>query len=79
MLGDLIGEFKGRNTAFRVLSDGRTEVSGHGTGKILGVDATIVFTVVSTITPAGVFMGEGNGQIWTKEGDTVILKRARAD
>jgi hypothetical protein len=36
MLGDLIGEFKGKNTVYRVLSNGKIETSGQGTGKILG-------------------------------------------
>jgi hypothetical protein len=36
MLGELIGEFKGKNTGYRVLPDGKIETSGHGTGKILG-------------------------------------------
>ena len=74
MLGDLIGEFKGKNAAYRVLSDGKTEVSGQGMGKILGVDATMWFTAVTTPMPNGVFMVEGNGQIWTKNGDMLMLK-----
>ena len=37
MLGELIGEFKGRNTAYRVLPDGKMEASAQGTGKILGM------------------------------------------
>jgi len=74
MLGELTGEFKGKNTAFRVLSDGKMEVSGQGTGKILGMYATIMFTEVSTILPNGIFMGKGNGQIWTKDGDIVMTK-----
>jgi hypothetical protein len=74
LLGDLIGEFKGKNSAYRVLSDGKTEVSGQGTGKILGVEATMVFTAVSTVMPNGVFRGEGNGQIWTRDGDIIMVK-----
>lgn len=74
MLGELIGEFKGKNTAYRVLSDGKTEVSGQGMGKILGVDATMWFTAVTTPMPNSVFMVEGNGQIWTKDGDMIMLK-----
>jgi len=74
MLGDLIGEFKGKNTAYRILSDGKTEVSGVGTGKTLGVNATMMFTAVSTTMPNGVFMGEGNGQIWTQDGEMIMVK-----
>ena len=58
MLGDLIGEFKGKNTVYRVLSDGKMETSGQGTGKILGIDAFIIFTTVGTMSN-GNFMGEG--------------------
>jgi hypothetical protein len=69
----LIGEFKGKNTAYRVLPDGKMEVSGQGAGKILGIDAVMSFTAVSTMQN-GVFVGEGNGIIMTKDGDTVIMK-----
>lgn len=71
--GKLIGEFKGKNT-LRVLPDGRLETTGQGTGKILGVNATMLFTDVSTIIPNRVFMGEANGQIWTINGDIVTVK-----
>ena len=73
MLGDLIGEFKGKNTAYRVLSDGKMETSGQGTGKILGLDAFILFTTVGTMSN-GFFTGEGNGVITTMAGDTITLK-----
>jgi hypothetical protein len=35
MLGELIGEFKGKNTSSRVRPDGKIETSGESTGKIL--------------------------------------------
>ena len=70
---DLIGEFKGKNTAYRVLPDGKIETSGQGAGKILGLDAVILFTTVGTMSN-GLFMGEGNGVITTMTGDTVTLK-----
>ena len=74
MLGELIGEFKGKNTAYRVLPDGKMEVSGQGTGKILGIEATMMFTEVTTILPSKIFVGEGNGQIWTKDGEIINIK-----
>ena len=74
MLGDLIGEFKGKNTVYRVLSDGKIETSGQGTGKILGLDAVIMFTDVSMTMPNGTFVGESNGLISTMEGDSVTMK-----
>jgi hypothetical protein len=73
LLSDLIGEFKGKNTAYRVLSDGKIETSGQGTGKILGLDAFIMFTTVGTMSN-GFFNGKGNGVITTMAGDTITLK-----
>ena len=73
MLGELIGEFKGKNTSSRVLPDGKMETSGEGTGKILGLDAVLMFTNVSTMQN-GVFMGETNSIIMTATGDVVKMK-----
>jgi len=70
---DLIAEFKGKNTVYRVLPDGRMETSGQGTGKIMGMDAFIMFTTVGTMA-SGTFMGEGNGIITTMTGETVAIK-----
>ena len=70
---NLIGEFKGKNTGYRVLSDGSMEVSGQGRGKLLGIDAFIVFTTVGS-NSGGIFMGEGNGVITTMDGKTVVLR-----
>lgn len=70
---ELIGEFKGKNTVYRVLPDGKIETSGQGTGKIMGVDAMILFTTVGVMS-SGLFTGEGNGVITTMAGDTVSLK-----
>ena len=70
---DLIGEFKGKNTVYRVLPDGEIETSGQGTGKIMGVDAMMLFTTVGIMTD-GLFIGEGTGVITTMAGETVTLK-----
>jgi hypothetical protein len=78
LLGDLIGEFKGKNTVYRVLSDGKMETSGQGTGKILGIDAFIAFTTVGAMLK-GIFTGEGNGLITTMAGDTIMLKMNSVD
>ncbi len=69
----MIGEFKGKNTGYRVLPDGEIETSGQGTGKIMGVDAMIMFTTVGIMSD-GVFMGEGTGVITTMAGETLTLK-----
>lgn len=74
MLGDLIGEFNGKTILNRILSEGKLESTDQGTGKILGIDATLISTGVLTPMPNGIFMGEGNGQITTQDGDVVVLK-----
>lgn len=70
---ELIGEFKGKNTAYRVLPDGQIETSGQGAGKIMGIDAMMLFTTVGVMS-AGLFMGEGTGVITTMAGETITLQ-----
>jgi len=74
MIGDLIGEFKGKTTGVRVLSEGKVETSDQGSGKILGIEATIMDTGVGTPMPNGVLMGEANGIINTVDGEAVMIK-----
>jgi hypothetical protein len=69
----LIGEFKGKNTVYRVLPDGVMEVSGQGTGKILGLDAFLATTSIG-VMEGGVFSGEVNTSITTMQGDTLLMK-----
>jgi hypothetical protein len=69
----LIGEFKGKNTVYRVLPDGVMEVSGQGTGKILGLDAFLATTSIG-VMEGGLFSGEVNTSITTMQGDTVLMK-----
>jgi hypothetical protein len=66
VLGELIGEFKGKNIGWRVLPDGKIETTAQGTGKILGTDAFLISTSVGTMTN-GVFMGETNSVFTTME------------
>lgn len=73
MESELIGEFKGKNTAYRVLPDGKMETMGQGVGKILGVDAFVVSTAVGTMAN-GVFAGEVNAIITTNTGDSILMK-----
>jgi hypothetical protein len=73
MLGELIGEFKGKNTAWRVLPDGKMEVTAQGTGKLLGIDVWMVSTSVGTMAN-GRFIGEVNSVITTMSGDAVMMK-----
>jgi hypothetical protein len=74
MLGELIGEFKGKNTSYRVLPDGKIETTAQGTGKILGVDVFILSTSVGTMGANGVFTGEVNSSFMTMEGDSIMSK-----
>ena len=73
MLGELIGEDKGKITNVRVLpADGsgpKLEVSFQGAGKLLGQDVSEVASYISTLLPSGVFNGVGQGLITTKKGD----------
>jgi hypothetical protein len=73
MESELIGEFKGKNTVYRVLPDGVMEVSGQGNGKILGVDAFLATTSIG-IMEEGVFSGEVNASITTMAGDTITMQ-----
>lgn len=73
MLGEMIGEEKGKITGVRVLpaegSGPRMEVSFQGTGKLHGLETTQVASYISTLLPSGVFSGSGQGLITTKHGD----------
>jgi hypothetical protein len=73
MLGELIGEFTGKNMVSRVLSDGKIETSNQGTGKILGIDAFIMSTATVTVAN-GVFMGEVYSILTALTGDSVMMK-----
>jgi hypothetical protein len=73
MLGELVGEFKGKNVGWRVLPDGKIETTAQGTGKLFGMDVFLVSTSVGTMTN-GTFMGEVNSVFTTMEGETVLSK-----
>jgi hypothetical protein len=73
MLGELIGELKGKNTGWRVLPDGKIETTAEGTGKLLGIDVWMISTSVGTMTN-GLFMGEVNSFITTITGETATAK-----
>ncbi len=74
MLGNLIGEFKGKTTGFRVLSEGKIELSQQGMGKVMGIDGSMVTTGVATPMPNGVTMIDANGTLMTMDGDVVMVK-----
>ena len=73
MLGEFIGELKGKITGQRVLSvDGpRMETSVSASGAIRGTQVTETLTFVATQTSKGVLHGVGNGILVSPEGDLI--------
>lgn len=72
MLGEIIGEFKGKITGNRVLSVGccpKIESSFQETGKILDEEATGIGTFWTIIKEGGKLYGEGQGIITTNDGE----------
>jgi hypothetical protein len=63
MLGEMIGESKGRRVVRRVVSTDplRVEVSFEDSGKMLGIDAAGFGTYTSAVRPDGSIYGEGEG------------------
>lgn len=72
MLGELLGEERGKVTTMRVLPPGddraKVEVSFQATGKIVGVEVTEMGTYWSIVRPDGSLFGEGQGVVMTKDG-----------
>ena len=64
MLGEQIGESKGKRTGRRVLSvDGgfKVEVAFETTGKLMGIEVNEIGTYWSAVRPDGSLYGEGHG------------------
>jgi len=76
LIGEVIAEFKGKTTGVRVLSEGKVETSEQGSGRILGIEATAVFTSLAVPLPNGILMGEGDGIITTADGEVVMVKKS---
>ncbi len=74
MIGELLAEYKGKNTGTRFLADGKIEGSYAGAGKLLGKEASIMATVVFWQVPTGVNMLDGTGMEMTTEGENVMHK-----
>jgi len=72
MIGDQIGESKGRRTARRVLSTDppTAEVSFEDKGTLLGVATTGMGSYTSVVAPDGSLHGTGQGMEMTADGDT---------
>ena len=74
MLGELLGEEKGKVTTRRVLkSHGphRVEITFQTEGTIAGVAMRDIGTYTSQIRPGGFLYGHGQGIIRTKDGDMI--------
>lgn len=73
MLGDKLGEERGKITGRRVLpSDGggpRVETSFEASGKLLGIDAMGMGTYWSVVRPDGTLYGEGQGVVMGQGGE----------
>ena len=77
MLGEQIGEARGKRTGRRVLSvDGgfKVEVAFETQGKLLGVDNMEIGTYWSESRPDGSLYGEGQGVVITQDGDVATWK-----
>jgi hypothetical protein len=76
MLGELIGENTGKRLVRRVLNTTppTVEVSFEDTGKMLGHATSGYGTYTSVVRPDGTIYGEGQGVIFTAEGDIATWK-----
>jgi hypothetical protein len=73
MIGDKIGETKGKRIGRRVLTTDppTAEVSFEDTGTMFGVATSGMGTYTSIIRPDGSIHGEGQGLIMTPDGEVV--------
>jgi len=73
MLGDFIGELKGKITGQRVLSVDRPrmETSISASGNLRGAQVTETLAYVASQTSKGVLHGIGNGLIMSTEGELI--------
>lgn len=80
MLGEQIGESKGKRIVRRVLSTNplRVEVSFEDGGKMLGAAYTGFGTYTSEARPDGSLYGEGEGLMMTADGEGITWKGSGA-
>jgi hypothetical protein len=74
MLGNQIGEVKGKRLVRRVLSVNppTAEVSFEDAGQILGTPVTGMGTYTATVRPDGSILGQGQGMSFTDKGESLI-------
>lgn len=73
MLGNQIGETRGKRVVRRVLSVNppTAEVSFEDAGEILGVKTTGIGTYSSVVRPDGSIIGDGQGMTFTETGESI--------
>ena len=73
MLGNQIGETKGKRLVRRVLSvtPPTAEVSFEDAGQMLGIKVTGMGTYTSSVRPDGSIFGQGQGMSMTDDGEAV--------
>lgn len=77
MLGEVVGELRGKRTGRRVLSvdNGfKVEVAFESTGKMLGIDVMEIGTYWSESRPDGSLYGEGHGVVIGADGNSATWK-----
>ena len=77
MLGEKLGESRGKRTARRALpvdAGFKVEVSFEDRGTILGVEGFGIGTYTSTNRPDGAMYGEGQGVFMTMDGEGATWK-----
>jgi len=74
MLGEMLGEVRGKVTGQRVLQDGKVEVSFQQSGKVLGVDLSEMGTYSTELRSDGTLFGEGQGVHMYANGNTAAWK-----
>jgi hypothetical protein len=74
MLGDQVGEEKGKIISQRVLDvePPKMEVSFSGAGKYKDVDATVTVTYWSALRSDGAMSGEGKGMLMSRDGQEMV-------
>jgi hypothetical protein len=77
MLGEMIGESRGKRTGRRVVSTdagAKVEVSFEDSGQVLGLNGSTIGTYWAQTRPDGTLYGEGQGVLITQEGDMATWK-----
>ena len=77
MLGEQVGESRGKRTSRRVLSVGngfKVEVAFESVGKLLGIDTNEIATYWSESRPDGSLYGEGQGVVLGQDGSNATWK-----